>query len=66
MSSNYQLGLYNELMETKAALAQERKMNQQLREENMELKQTVVELKQTIQNLRIGINHLKNIKKLYL
>ena len=33
MASNYQLGLYNELLETKEALAQERKLNQQLREE---------------------------------
>ena len=61
MASNYQLGLYNELLETKEALAQERKLNQQLREENKGLKQTIDELKQTIQSLRIEINRLKNI-----
>lgn len=31
MASNYQLGLYNELMETKEALAREKRINQQRR-----------------------------------
>lgn len=44
MASNYQLGLYNELMETKEALAREKRINQQLREENQALKQTITEL----------------------